>query len=47
MVAHTANTFLAQRVIPELESKIEPTLGHDSLTNALIRHSRTLNEAVR
>jgi glucose-6-phosphate isomerase len=31
---------LAQRIIPELESKAEPKLGHDSSTNALIGHYR-------
>jgi glucose-6-phosphate isomerase len=31
---------LAQRIIPELESAGEPTLGHDSSTNALIRRYR-------
>jgi len=36
---------LAQRIIPELESKTEPTLGHDSSTNSLIRRYRTLKEA--
>jgi len=36
---------LAQRIIPELESKREPTLGHDSSTNNLIRRYRTLKEA--
>jgi glucose-6-phosphate isomerase len=35
---------LAQRIIPELESKTEPDLGHDSSTNALIRRYRTLKE---
>ena len=35
---------LAQRIIPELESQVEPTLGHDSSTNALIRRYRTLKE---
>jgi glucose-6-phosphate isomerase len=33
---------LAQRIIPELESSAEPTLGHDSSTNALIRRYRRL-----
>ena len=33
---------LAQRIIPELESKDEPKLGHDSSTNALIRRYRKL-----
>jgi glucose-6-phosphate isomerase len=31
---------LAQRIIPELESKTEPKLGHDSSTNNLIRRYR-------
>jgi glucose-6-phosphate isomerase len=31
---------LAQRIIPELESKAEPTLSHDSSTNHLIRRYR-------
>jgi glucose-6-phosphate isomerase len=31
---------LAQRIIPELESKDEPKLGHDSSTNTLIRRYR-------
>ncbi len=33
---------LAQRIIPELESRTEPALGHDSSTNALIRRYRRL-----
>ena len=36
---------LAQRIVPELESHSEPTLGHDSSTNNLIRHYRKLKEA--
>jgi glucose-6-phosphate isomerase len=36
---------LAQRIIPELESKSEPKLGHDSSTNALIRRYRELRQA--
>ena len=36
---------LAQRIIPELESKTEPTLGHDSSTNNLIRRYRKLKES--
>jgi glucose-6-phosphate isomerase len=36
---------LAQRMIPELESRTEPTLGHDSSTNSLIRRYRRLKEA--
>jgi glucose-6-phosphate isomerase len=31
---------LAQRIIPELESKADPKLGHDSSTNNLIRRYR-------
>jgi glucose-6-phosphate isomerase len=38
---------LAQRIIPELESKAEPTLGHDSSTNNLIRRYRKLKESSR
>jgi len=38
---------LAQRIIPELESKTEPKLGHDSSTNALILRYRTLKDAER
>jgi glucose-6-phosphate isomerase len=33
---------LAKRIIPELESEDEPTLAHDSSTNALIRRYREL-----
>jgi len=33
---------LAQRIVPELESKAEPDLRHDSSTNHLIRRYRTL-----
>jgi glucose-6-phosphate isomerase len=33
---------LAQRIIPELESQTEPSLGHDSSTNTLIRRYRQL-----
>jgi glucose-6-phosphate isomerase len=35
---------LAQRIIPELTSKTEPKLGHDSSTNALIRRYRKAME---
>ncbi len=35
---------LAQRIVPELESKSEPELGHDSSTNRLIRRYRQLKE---
>jgi glucose-6-phosphate isomerase len=38
---------LAQRIIPELESSTEPTLDHDSSTNALIRRYRIGKEALR
>ncbi|TMB26516.1 MAG: glucose-6-phosphate isomerase [Deltaproteobacteria bacterium] len=38
---------LAQRIIPELESEKEPTLGHDSSTNNLIRLYRMRKDAVR
>ena len=33
---------LAQRIIPEVESRTEPSLGHDSSTNNLIRRYRKL-----
>lgn len=33
---------LAQRIVPELESKTEPELKHDSSTNALIKRYRSL-----
>jgi glucose-6-phosphate isomerase len=33
---------LAQRIIPELESKSEPALKHDASTNALIRRYRSM-----
>jgi glucose-6-phosphate isomerase len=33
---------LAQRIIPELEATEEPSLKHDSSTNALIRRYRNL-----
>jgi glucose-6-phosphate isomerase len=36
---------LAQRIIPELESKTESTLGHDSSTNNLIRQYRKMKAA--
>ncbi len=35
---------LAKRIIPELESKSEPTLKHDSSTNALIRRYRSMRK---
>ena len=38
---------LAQRIIPELESKAEPTLGHDSSTNNVIRRYRMRKDAAR
>ena len=37
---------LAQRIIPELESKEEPQLAHDSSTNTLIRYYRKSKETV-
>jgi len=36
---------LAQRIVPELESKDEPKLAHDTSTNNLIRRYRTLKGA--
>ena len=36
---------LAQRIIPELEGKTEPKLGHDSSTNNMIRRYRKLKSA--
>jgi glucose-6-phosphate isomerase len=36
---------LAQRIIPELESRTEPALTHDSSTNNLIRRYRRFKEA--
>jgi glucose-6-phosphate isomerase len=38
---------LAQRIIPEIESPAEPTLGHDSSTNTLIRRYRMRKSAGR
>jgi glucose-6-phosphate isomerase len=35
---------LAQQIMPELESKKEPALGHDSSTNNLIRRYRRLKD---
>ena len=37
---------LAQRIIPELETKEEPALSHDSSTNHLIQHFRKMNQAM-
>jgi glucose-6-phosphate isomerase len=37
---------LAQRIIPELEGKAEPTLAHDSSTNNLIRRYRKLKDTL-
>src|SRR5262245_8913735 len=37
---------LAQRIIPELESRAEPRLEHDSSTNSLIRRYRQLRGVV-
>ncbi|HZM93359.1 MAG TPA: glucose-6-phosphate isomerase [Vicinamibacterales bacterium] len=36
---------LAQRIIPELESRTEPALGHDSSTNNLIRRYRNQKDS--
>jgi glucose-6-phosphate isomerase len=36
---------LAQRIVPELESKSAPELNHDSSTNNLIRHYRKMKGA--
>ncbi len=36
---------LAKRIIPELEAEQEPTLEHDSSTNALIRRYRSLRKS--
>ncbi len=36
---------LAQRIIPEIESKTDPSLAHDSSTNNLIRRYRELRKA--
>src|SRR5664279_4135052 len=36
---------LAQRIVPELESKAAPKLNHDSSTNNLIRYYRRLKSA--
>jgi glucose-6-phosphate isomerase len=38
---------LAQRIIPELSSRTEPALGHDSSTNNLIRRYRMRKDAGR
>jgi len=38
---------LAQRIIPELESRTEPKLEHDSSTNSLIGRYRRLKETSR
>ena len=35
---------LAQRIVPELETKTEPKLGHDSSTNSLIRRYRKFRD---
>jgi len=37
---------LAQRIIPELESKGEPALSHDGSTNNLIHQYRKSKEAL-
>jgi glucose-6-phosphate isomerase len=38
--------MLAECIIPELESRVEPKLAHDSSTNALIRRYRKLRGLV-
>jgi glucose-6-phosphate isomerase len=38
---------LAQRIVAELERPEDPTLGHDSSTNSLIRYARKFKEASR
>src|SRR5213595_1973329 len=38
---------LAQRIIPELDGATEPTLGHDSSTNNMIRRYRMRKDAAR
>jgi len=35
---------LAQQILPELDTKAEPKLGHDSSTDCLIRRYRKLKE---
>lgn len=35
---------LARRILPELDAKTEPKLGHDSSTNALIRRYRKMRD---
>jgi len=35
-----ANTVLAKRIVPELQSPTEPALTHESSTNTLIRRYR-------
>jgi glucose-6-phosphate isomerase len=35
---------LAQRIVPELTAAAEPSLGHDSSTNRLIRRCRALRD---
>jgi glucose-6-phosphate isomerase len=37
---------LALRIIPELDGKAQPQLGHDDSTNNLIRHYRKLKESL-
>lgn len=38
------NTILAERIIPELEHSVQPTLTHDSSTTTLIRRYRRLRK---
>jgi len=37
---------LAQRIIPELEGREKPVLGHDSSTNNLVRRHRKYKQAL-
>jgi glucose-6-phosphate isomerase len=39
--------LLVQRILPELESRTEPTLGHDGSTNNLIRRYRKAKESTK
>jgi glucose-6-phosphate isomerase len=39
--------LLVQRILPELESRMEPALGHDGSTNNLIRRYRKAKESTK
>jgi glucose-6-phosphate isomerase len=43
-VGRELGNVLAVAIVPELESATDPELGHDSSTNALMRHYRTLKD---